>query len=151
MLGTPTTGVRGLLRGLPVSQRAALFGSAVACRFRQGDVIFNEGDPAGGLYFVREGRVEISMRLPDGRTHVLGIASVGDSVGELAALDGGPRTATARVMEPTIADYLPRDLLEPSLAAAPGAAYRLMRLMAGRLRQTDRFIGELTVPGSDPL
>jgi len=43
-------------------------------------------------------------------------------------------------------DYLPRDILEPSLAAAPGASFRLMRLMAGRLRQTDRFIGELTIP-----
>jgi CRP-like cAMP-binding protein len=125
-------------------------GGAVACRFRQGDVIFNEGDPAGGLYFIRQGRVEISMRLPDGRPHVLGVASVGDTVGELAALDGGPRTATARVVAPTVADYLPRDVLEPSLAAAPGAAYRLMRLMASRLRQTDRFIGELTIPGAEP-
>jgi ribonuclease BN (tRNA processing enzyme) len=150
MIGASTGGVRGLLRGLPVSQRAALMGGAVACRFRQGDVIFNEGDPAGGLYFIRQGRVEISMRLPDGRPHVLGVASVGDTVGELAALDGGPRTATARVVAPTVADYLPRDVLEPSLAAAPGAAYRLMRLMASRLRQTDRFIGELTVPGSEP-
>jgi CRP-like cAMP-binding protein len=109
-------------------------------------VIFKEGDLAGGMYFIREGRVEMTMRLPDGRTHVLGSASVGDTVGELAALDGGPRTATARVVEPTVADYLPRDILEPSLAAAPSAAFRLMRLMAGRLRQTDKYIGELTIP-----
>ena len=146
IIGTQSPGTRGFLRGLPVNQRAALLTGAVACRFRQGDVIFKEGDLAGGMYFIREGRVEMSMQLPDGRTHVLGAASVGDTVGELAALDGGPRTATARVVEPTVADYLPRDILEPSLAAAPGASFRLMRLMAGRLRQTDRFIGELTIP-----
>jgi CRP-like cAMP-binding protein len=79
---------------------------------------------------------------------VLGSAGVGDTVGELAALDGGPRTATARVVEPTTADYVPRDILELSLASAPSAAYRLMRLMAKRLRQTDRYIGELTVPNA---
>jgi phosphoribosyl 1,2-cyclic phosphodiesterase/CheY-like chemotaxis protein len=138
------TGTRGFLRGLPVSQRSALMAGAVACRFKAGEIIFNEGDPAGGMYFIREGRVEMSMRLPEGRSHVLGTAAAGDTVGELAALDGGPRTATARVLEATLADYLPRDILEPSLAAAPDAAFRLMRLMAGRLRQTDRFIGELT-------
>ena len=137
--------VRGVLRGLPVSQRAALMTGAVVSRFKTGDVLFHEGDAPGGMYFIREGRVEMSIKLPDGHAHVLGAASVGDTVGELAALDGGPRTATARATAPTVADYLPRDIVEASLAAAPGAAYRLMRLMASRLRQTDRYIGELTV------
>jgi phosphoribosyl 1,2-cyclic phosphodiesterase/CheY-like chemotaxis protein len=137
---------RGVLRGLPVAQRAALMTGAVVSRFRPGEVIFEEGDAAGGMYFIRSGRVEMSIKLPDGRAHVLGAASVGDTVGELAALDGGPRTATARAVEPTLADYLPRDIVEASLAAAPGAAYRLMRLMAGRLRKTDKYIGELTIP-----
>jgi len=141
---TPSAGLRGVLRGLPIGQRAALMNGAVVSRFKAGDVLFEEGDAAGGMYFIREGRVEMSIRMPDGHAHVLGVAAVGDTVGELAALDGGPRTATARALAATVADYLPRDIVESSLAAAPGAAYRLMRLMAGRLRQTDRFIGELT-------
>jgi phosphoribosyl 1,2-cyclic phosphodiesterase/CRP-like cAMP-binding protein len=141
----PSGSVRGLLRGLPMSQRAALMSGAVVCRFKRGDVIFKEGDPAGGMYFIREGRVEMSLETPNG-PHVLGSATIGDTVGELAALDGGPRTATARVVEPTVADYLPRDMLEPSLAAAPSAAFRLMRLMAERLRKTDRLVGELMQP-----
>ena len=151
IISPPPPRIRGLLRGLPVNQRAALLTGTVACRFKPGEVIFSEGDPAGGMYFIREGRVEVSLRLADGRTQVIGIIGAGDTVGELAALDGGPRTATARALEATVADYLPRDVLEPSLAAAPGAAYRLMRLMAGRLRQTDHSLGELLVrePPSD--
>jgi phosphoribosyl 1,2-cyclic phosphodiesterase/CheY-like chemotaxis protein len=141
----PGAAVRGLLRDLPMSQRAALMSGAVVCRFKQGDVLFKEGDPAGGMYFIREGRVEMSMQTPNG-PHVLGAATIGDTVGELAALDGGPRTATARAVEPTVADYLPRDMLEPSLAAAPTATFRLMRLMAERLRKTDRLVGELIPP-----
>jgi phosphoribosyl 1,2-cyclic phosphodiesterase len=147
----PASALRGgVLRGLPVSQRAALMTGAVVSRFRAGDILFQEGDSPGGMYFIREGRVEMTIKLPDGRAHVLGVAGVGDTVGELAALDGGPRTATARAIAPTVADYLPRDIVEASLAAAPGAAYRLMRLMANRLRLTDRYIGELTVPGLPP-
>ena len=145
IISPPARGMRGLLRGLPVNQRAALLTGAVVCRFKPGDVIFNEGDTAGGMYFIREGRIEVSMRLSGGGSKIIGVAGVGDTVGELAALDGGPRTATARVLESTVADYLPPDIIEPSLAAAPGAAYRLMRLMASRLRETDRSLGELMV------
>jgi CRP-like cAMP-binding protein len=148
IIGAAGGSVRGFLRGLPMNQRAALMSGAVVCRFKRGDVLFNEGDPAGGMYFIREGRVEMSMQTPSGE-HVLGAASIGDTVGELAALDGGPRTATARAMEPTVADYLPRDMLEPSLAAAPSAAFRLMRLMAERLRKTDKLVGELMMPGAE--
>jgi hypothetical protein len=150
IIGPTKADTRGLLRGLPVSQRLALLTGAITCRFKPGEIIFNEGDPAGGIYFIREGVVEISMRLPDGRTRALGTAKAGDAVGELAALDGGPRTATVRVVEPTTADYLPRDILEPSLAAAPSVAFRLMHEMAGRLRRTDQFIGELTVDRTSP-
>ena len=150
LMGASHVSVRGgLLRGLPMTQRATLMMGTVTSRFAKDEVIFSDGDPAGGLYFIREGRVEISMRLPDGRVYVLGVAGPGDTIGELAALDGGPRTATARVTEATVADYLPRDILEPTLASAPGAAFRLMQLMARRLRQTDRFFGELTTPGGD--
>ena len=85
------------------------------------------------------------MRRPDGQSRVMGTATAGDTVGELAALDGGLRTATVRALERTTADYLPRDILEPNLAAAPSVAYRLMRQMAARLRRTDGFIGELPI------
>jgi CheY-like chemotaxis protein len=146
----PASSLRGVLRGLPVGQRAALMTGAVISRFKAGEVLFHEGDAPGGMYFIRSGRVEMSLKTPGGEPHVLGAAGVGDTVGELAALDGGPRTATARALVPTVADYLPRDIVEASLAAAPAAAYRLMRLMANRLRQTDRYIGELTVPGLPP-
>jgi CRP/FNR family transcriptional regulator, cyclic AMP receptor protein len=64
-------------------------------------------------------------------------------VGELAAVDGGPRTATARAIETTTADYIPREVFAASLATAPAAAARLIQLMAQRLRQTDPYVGEL--------
>jgi hypothetical protein len=136
---------RGLLRGLPVAERAALLTGAIVCRFNAGEVIFKQGDASGGIYFIREGRMEISLQFPDGSSRTLGTAGPGETVGELAALDGGPRTATVRAVEATVADYLPRDILEPSLAAAPSVAYRLMHQMASNLRRSDSVIGELTL------
>jgi phosphoribosyl 1,2-cyclic phosphodiesterase len=141
---------QGLLRGLPVAERAALLTGAIVCRFRPGEVIFKQGDASGGIYFIREGRMEISLQFPDGNSRILGTAGAGETVGELAALDGGPRTATVRAVEATVADYLPRDILEPSLAAAPSVAYRLMHQMASNLRRSDSVIGELTLHRSSP-
>jgi phosphoribosyl 1,2-cyclic phosphodiesterase/CRP-like cAMP-binding protein len=134
---------RGFLTGLPLAERAALLTGAQTARFRLGEIIFKEGEPAGGLYFVRSGRVRLTVRR-DGRDVVLSTARTGDTVGELAAVDGGPRTATARAVEATTADYVPREVFAASLAAAPAAATRLIRLMAERLRRTDPFVGELS-------
>jgi CRP-like cAMP-binding protein len=145
LIGTAAPEPPGLLRGLPAGERAALLTGAIVTRFKPGDILFQQGDTAGGIYFIREGRVEISLQLPGGEAAVLGTVAAGDAVGELAALDGGPRTATVRALEPTVADYLPRDILEPSLAAAPSVAYRLMNQMAASLRRTDAFIGELSL------
>jgi phosphoribosyl 1,2-cyclic phosphodiesterase/CRP-like cAMP-binding protein len=143
-LRSPSTEVgRGFLHGLPLSERASLFTGAQTARFRNGEILFKEGDPAGGLYFVRTGRVRLSVR-ENGRELILGTAKAGDTLGELAALDGGPRTATARAVCATAADYIPREVFASSLASAPAAAGRLLRLMAKRLRQTDRHVGELT-------
>jgi phosphoribosyl 1,2-cyclic phosphodiesterase/CRP-like cAMP-binding protein len=134
---------RGFLRGLPLGERAALFIGAQTARFRNGEIIFKEGEPAGGLYLVRKGRVRLTVREGD-REIVLGTARPGDTLGELAALDGGPRTATAQALGATAADYIPRELFAASLSSTPIAAVRLLHLMAERLRQTDPHVGELT-------
>ncbi len=143
LMGAAGAAGMGLLRRLPSSERAALLAGALTSRFRPGEIIFREGDPAGGAYFLRTGRVQISIRVADGRERVLAVAKAGDAVGELGALDGGSRTATAKALQATTADYLPREMFEAGLLAAPGAVARLLRLMAGRLRQTDRLVGEL--------
>jgi phosphoribosyl 1,2-cyclic phosphodiesterase/CRP-like cAMP-binding protein len=132
---------KGWMRDLPNRERNAFLEGALHCRFRAGEIIFREGDPPGGVYFIRSGTVRLSVRLPDGSDRVLANAKAGHTVGELAALDHGTRTATA--VETTLADYVPQDMFEATLAAAPEASRRLLRLMAARLRATDRLVAEL--------
>jgi CRP-like cAMP-binding protein/phosphoribosyl 1,2-cyclic phosphodiesterase/CheY-like chemotaxis protein len=132
-----------LFRGLPARERAALLGDAAACRFSPGEVLFQEGDPPGGVYLIREGAVQVGTRAPDGQEVALAVLEAGDTVGELAPLDAGPRTATARAIAPTLADYVSREAFLAGLAVSPQACLRLLRLLAGRLRATDRRMGEL--------
>lgn len=132
-----------LFKGLPAPERAALLANAADCRLAVGEVLFREGDPAEGIYFIREGTIQVSARSTDEQEVVLAVLGTGETVGELAALDAGSRTATAVALERTVLDYVPREAFMAGLSASPQACLRLLRLLAARLRATDRRVGEL--------
>lgn len=69
--------------------------------FSPGDVIVEQGDASGSIYWVEEGRVEILKPSDDGRTHRLAELGPGHYFGELAATLGTRRTATVRALVPT--------------------------------------------------
>ena len=132
-----------LFRGLPARERAALLEKAASCQFAAGEVLFREGEPTGGVYYLREGLVQVTTRAPDGRDVVLALLEAGDTVGELSALDEGLRTATATAVAPTVAHFVSRDVFLAGLSVSPKACMRLLRLLAGRLRATDRRLTAL--------
>src|SRR5437763_3743502 len=64
----------------------------------KGSVIFEKGDSAIGLIGVLAGSVKISVSSVEGREVVLNIIRAGEIFGEIALLDGRPRTADATAM-----------------------------------------------------
>jgi len=111
--------------------------------FREGDIIFHQDDPGDRLFLIRDGRVKISLLAEDGRENVIAIMAKGDCFGELAALDGLPRSATATAMERTETLFLRRGDLLQFLERHPGAAIKVIDLLSRRLRQTDEQIADL--------
>ena len=73
----------------------------------------------------------VSTHTADGQELVLAVIGPGNTVGELAALDAGPHTATVVAIEPTVADHVGRDVFVDALGRSPQACLRLLRLMAG--------------------
>ena len=70
-------------------------------RFLPGDVIFKEGDLSNGeAYIIEEGTVQVLKNTPDGREIFLDVTLAGDILGEMSLMDGQPRMATARVIDP---------------------------------------------------
>src|ERR1700755_2623766 len=87
-----------LFRGL---QAATLDQVARLCARRSytpDAVIFSQSDPGDALFGVMTGRVRIGASSAGGREVFLNIMEPGDSFGEIALLDGQPRTATATAM-----------------------------------------------------
>lgn len=107
---------------------------------RANDGILRQGDEGTSLVIVLDGVVRISMVTPNGREIILDYAEAGAVVGEIAVLDGQPRTASAIAMWEGRILRLSRTAFEGFIERHPKIAIRLLREMARRLRETDSTI-----------
>src|SRR6266700_1086625 len=73
-----------------------------AVRYRRGEVIFREGEPAERLFLIDEGRVKLSIASPTGQELLVAVLGRGQIFGELAVVDRGTREMDARAMEETL-------------------------------------------------
>jgi CRP/FNR family transcriptional regulator, cyclic AMP receptor protein len=98
--------------------------------FEPGKTVFNEGEPGDCMYVVVEGEIEI---ISGGK--VLEVAGPGSTVGELALIDHGPRSASA--IARTNARLVPLDAKQFQLMVqqTPFFALQVMSIMAERLRR----------------
>ena len=107
-------------------------------------VIVQEGEPGQALYLIVEGGVKIASYTIDGREIVLALLGPGSFFGELALLDGRPRSATVIATAPTSLVQVRRGEFLDLLERKPKLAARLLEALAGRLRDTSRMLARIT-------
>ncbi len=103
-------------------------------RFPKGQTIFQKGDDGDFLAIVVEGRLKVCTFTAAGRESVLNILQAGDVVGEIAALDGGPRTADVAPLEDAGLFVIPRAGIETLLNDDTAFALSLTRALCAKLR-----------------
>jgi CRP/FNR family transcriptional regulator, cyclic AMP receptor protein len=129
-----------LLRHLRPEELSRLAASATLVHHRPNATIFQKGDAGSGMMAVVNGRVKICTYSADGKELVLNIIDRGGLFGEIALLDGQPRSADAVALEDTTLLVLDRNRLTPFLAAHPDIATRLIAVLCQRLRQTSEAL-----------
>ncbi|WP_067226022.1 Crp/Fnr family transcriptional regulator [Streptomyces sp. NBRC 109706] len=92
-----------LLGELAEPARAQLLALGVRVDYRPSRVLMAEGENTGFVLLLLDGIVKATGRAPDGRETLLAVRMGGDLVGELAALDGSPRSATVTTCGPVVA------------------------------------------------
>ncbi len=122
----------------PALQRIAEL--AVQRGFRNGEIVFSQGDPGDALYAVVTGKIRISAGAADGREIFLNIMEPGDTFGEIALLDGGARTASATATAPSELVSIRRDHFLALLEREPPVALELLHLCGERLRWTSGML-----------
>jgi CRP/FNR family cyclic AMP-dependent transcriptional regulator len=109
-------------------------------RFRKGQILFGRGDAGTQLYLVAEGQVRLAIATSEGRELSFQIATAGDLIGEIAVLDGGPRSAEATALMPVTAYALERNALRELWSAHPGISSAVISFLCWRLRDaSDRL------------
>jgi len=112
-------------------------------KFRTGATLFHEGDHSDWIGLVVKGRVKISCFGADGRERLVAVIGPGELLGELSAIDGEPRSATATALEPLEAAVLTAEEFVTFLETNPRATLGILRSVIGRLRDSDKRRVEL--------
>jgi CRP/FNR family cyclic AMP-dependent transcriptional regulator len=122
---------------LDADAAAALSARAGRRSYTRGQALMHVGQVAGEVLILRSGRVKVSSTTATGRTVLLAFNGPGDLLGELAALDESPRSATILALEPVEALALAHADFRAVLDESPVAARALMRVLSERLRHAD--------------
>jgi CRP/FNR family cyclic AMP-dependent transcriptional regulator len=127
-------------RGLSAAEMKLLATFSSEERFREGSMIFREGEKGDKLYIVLDGRVRISKFIPGVGEEALTVLDRGDFFGEMALIDDKPRSADAKSHDgdATVLS-IDRSTLNEILSMDPHAALQflnlLCRLISRRLRE----------------
>jgi CRP-like cAMP-binding protein len=108
--------------------------------YAKGEVIVEERTSAERFFIIYKGKIEITKQFEDGEEFVLAVHSDGDFFGEMALLDEGLRSATARAVAPTTVLEITRLNFETLLYKAPVVAYHIIRELSSRLRETGALL-----------
>jgi CRP/FNR family cyclic AMP-dependent transcriptional regulator len=109
-----------------------------------GKLLFREGDPTDGLYFVKEGKITI-FRERDGTEIELTTLGPGDVLGTVTIISREPRSASARALSQASVLFVSASSLDASLKTIPVWAIALLKDCTVRLKETDARLCEAIV------
>lgn len=145
------TGVERSLSGIEFFgglSDAELQSLARHCRWRaydRGQLVLSHLDRSTEVFFIVAGKVRVVVYSPTGKEVTFGELEAGSSFGEIAAIDGGPRSATIIAETEAEIAAMPADAFAAVLQAHPEITARLLRQFAGLVRQLSTRVFEFSV------
>jgi CRP-like cAMP-binding protein len=109
-------------------------------RCRRGEHLFLQGDPGSALHLILSGEVRITANGPEGQELHLNTLGSGEVMGEIALIDGGPRTATATMTRDGLVFCIERGDFVALLDRQPGIMKELLELLCQRVRWTSSLL-----------
>ena len=129
-----------------------LFEAARPVAFCARQTIFTEGEPGFSLILIETGRVEISNTSLAGRKSVINHMGPGEVLGEIAALDGGERSADAVAATAVTGRALSRENLLAYISERPDFARALIVELCRKVRNaSEMFLTQSIIEGEPRL
>ncbi len=133
-----------LFEALDEAERQRLESRCTWRRYAAGETVLERGSESNEVLFLIAGSVDILNVSLTGREVAYARLEVGDCFGELAAIDGKPRSATVVAAEATLAAVLPSSRFVELLRAHAEVSFTLLKRLTGMVRMGDVRIMELS-------
>jgi signal transduction histidine kinase len=135
----PELGQAPFFSRLVQSDLETLASSVRFVRLEPGQYLFHEADEANSAYLIKQGQIEI-LKTSYGRQVLLALRGPGDVIGEIALLDGGARSASARARSDSLLFEIPKEEFDRMVSSSPTAARSLLQAVTARLAETEGII-----------
>lgn len=141
-----------LLAAMGDEDRKVFLGMARRKVFPKGMTILAAGEPGAIMVLIETGRVEVSVTSMAGRKSVLNHMGAGEVLGEIATLDGGPRSADAVAASEVTGLMLTRQHIMGFLSDRPDIAFALIEVLCGKVRNaSDMYSSQSLTEGGQRL
>ena len=138
------------LEGLDPVLAEGLSALARPMNIQTGAILFENGDPGNGCYAVLDGSLKVSILSVDGDEQLLAVLGPGDLVGELALLDGRPRSATVSALKKASLAFIDKAAFERFSDENPAVYRHMLSIVGKRLRHANDALAArsfLPLPG----
>ncbi|MGQ9601249.1 MAG: Crp/Fnr family transcriptional regulator [Candidatus Bipolaricaulia bacterium] len=116
--------------------------------YEEGRLIFEEGEPAFGVYLIESGKVKLAKRALGGRRQILKLIGPGEILGEEALFHEPVYSAQARALERTVAGFVTLEELLHFLEDHPQVALKLLRSLSHEIREFHNRLLEISYESS---
>jgi len=123
--------------------KPAIQASKQNIHIKKGQLIFAEGDPVKGIYFVYEGNIKVHKKWDDEKELILRFAKKGDILGHLGIGSGDIYPVSATALEAAVVCYIDMSFFESSLTANNNFVIKLMRFFADELQTSEKRMKNL--------
>lgn len=112
-------------------------------KVKKGEVIFKEGDPVTGIYFVYSGNVKVYKKWDKDKELIVRFAKAGSIFGHRGLGIGNTYPISAAALEPTVVCYVDVPFFEASLKVNPEFSHQLLMFFMEELKQSERKMRNL--------
>jgi len=135
-----------LFAGLNSQELALLQARMERTQFPVNQTVFWRGERGEHLYVIESGRAAVTIPSDEGKHVTVDVLGPGQVFGEISMLDGGPRTATVRALEPLVLRSLAREQFQAFLRSSPSAAIHMLAVMGQRQRASTEALRHVANP-----
>jgi CRP/FNR family transcriptional regulator len=123
--------------------KPAILAHKTTYKIKKGEIIFKEGDPVTGIYFVNSGSVKVYKRWDKDKELIVRFARQGSLFGHRGLGIGGIYPISAAALEAAVVCYVDVAFFEASLKVNPDFTYKLLMFLTEELKQSERKMRNL--------